>query len=293
MLFTAIIGLAFLSLTVCTQVICARVGNTPADFQRMIGSYLVATASGQGVGSMIVAVIGGDNALPPTQPLFIAIVISSGLTFVATLFLSTRKREERADAAEPHVPMAEIFRIPRFRLLLSISVICVACVDLIVIYLPVYGAERGFTVEFVGILLTIRSLTTLLARIVFSRMGLLFGAQVLTIASAVVSAACCVLFMAQMPAWSLYGLIAVLGFALSVCQTVTMTTFLSLATDNIRGTVTSVRMIGNRVGQFTFPVMASMVATFSGVGMIFGMMGAALVLSAGAAHLKRPREGGM
>src|SRR6478735_5288288 len=72
MLFTAIIGLAFLSLTVCTQVICARVGNTPADFQRMIGSYLVATASGQGVGSMIVAVIGGDNALPPTQPLFIA-----------------------------------------------------------------------------------------------------------------------------------------------------------------------------------------------------------------------------
>lgn len=290
MLFTAILGIAFLSLTVCTQVICARVGATPLDFQRTIGSYLVATASGQGIGSLIVALIGGDSALPPTQPLYAAVVAASALTLVATFFLRTRAHEANVEADGTRVPMAEIFRIPRFRLLLSVSVICVACVDLILIYLPVYGAERGYTVEFVGILLTIRSVMTLAARVLFARLGLLFGAQLLTTWSALVSAACCLAFLAPLPAWSLYGLIALIGFALSVCQTVTMTTFLALASDNIRGTVTSVRMIGNRVGQFAFPVLASMVATVSGTAMIFAMMGAALALSAGAAQWKRPRE---
>lgn len=285
-LFTAILGIAFLGLTVCTQVICARVG-TAADFQRMIGLYLVATAIGQGVGAWIVALIGGDSPMPPTRPLFVAVVVASALTLVATLFLRTRARAAPKGADEPHVPMAEIFRIPRFRLLLSISVICVACADLTIIYLPVYGAERGFSVEFVGMLLTVRAITTVIARVLFSRIVVFVGGQLLMTSSAVVSALCCMAFLLELPGAALYGVIAALGFALSVCQTVTMTTFLLLATDNIRGTVTSIRMIGNRVGQFAFPVLASLVATVSGTAMIFAMMGAALAASAGAVHVRR------
>lgn len=286
--FTAVLGISFLALSVALQVVCARVSSR-ADFPRVIGSYLVANAVGQTVGAYIVAAVGGDAMLPSTHPLYLAALALALLTFASSFLLRTRKKAEADKTAQPHVPMKEIFRIPRFKVLLTMGVICTAASDLTLIYLPVLGAERGYTVEFVGLLLTIRSVTTIVARVLFVRLHTLMGGYSLIVASALLSAISSALLMFLLPAWALYVIVAVQGFALSICQTVTMTSFITLANDSIWGTVTSIRMIGNRVGQFAFPVLASMVAALSGVGTIFAVIGLGLAASGSAVHIRRPR----
>ena len=115
------------------------------------------------------------------------------------------------------------------------------------------------------------------------------GGFSLIVSSAALSAVSCAALMLMLPSWTLYIVVAIQGFALSVCQTVTMTSFITLANDSIWGTVTSIRMIGNRVGQFAFPVLASMIAALSGVGTIFAVIGLGLAMSGGAVHIRRPR----
>lgn len=288
MLFTAVLGMSFLALSVALQVVCARVSSR-ADFPRVIGSYMVANAMGQTAGAYIVAAVGGDAKLPSTYPLYLAAFVVALLTFASAFLLRTRGRSETGTALQPHVPMAEIFGIPRFKVLLAMGVICTAASDLTLIYLPVLGAERGYTVAFVGLLLTMRSITTIAARVIFVRLHTLMGGYLLIVASALLSALSSALLIFLLPNWALYVVVAVQGFALSICQTVTMTSFITLATDNIWGTVTSIRMIGNRVGQFAFPVLASAVAAFSGVATIFAVIGLGLAMSGSAVHIRRPR----
>lgn len=286
--FTAALGISFLALSVSLQVVCARVSSRE-DFPRVIGTYLVANAVGQTVGAYIVAAVGGDATLPSTHPLYLAALVLALLTFASSFVLRTRAKSGTETTQHAHVPMAEIFRIPRFKVLLTMGVICTAASDLTLIYLPVLGAERGYTVEFVGLLLTIRSVTTIAARVLFVRLHTLMGGYSLIVSSALLSALSSALLMLLLPAWALYIIVAVQGFALSICQTVTMTSFINLANDSIWGTVTSVRMIGNRVGQFAFPVLASMIAALSGVGAIFAMIGLGLAMSGSAVHIRRPR----
>lgn len=288
MLFTAVLGISFLALSVALQVVCARISSRD-DFPRVIGSYLVANAIGQTVGAYIVAAVGGDAKLPSTHPLYLAALVLAVLTFASSFLLRSRAKTEAETTPQPHVPMAEIFGIPRFKVLLAMGVICTAASDLTLIYLPVLGTERGYTVEFVGLLLTIRSLTAIAARALYIRLHTLMGGYFLIVASALLSAISSALLVLLLPGWALYVVVAIQGFALSICQTVTMTSFIALANDGIWGTVTSVRMIGNRVGQFAFPVLASMVAALSGVATIFAVIGLGLAMSGGAVHIRRPR----
>lgn len=286
--FTAALGISFLALSVALQVVCARISSRE-EFPRAIGTYLVANAVGQTVGAYIVATVGGDATLPSTHPLYLAALVLAVLTFASSFLLRTRAKTEQETTQQAHVPMVEIFRIPRFKVLLTMGVICTAASDLTLIYLPVLGAERGYTVEFVGLLLTIRSITTIGARVLFVRLHTLMGGYSLIVSSALLSALSSAMLMLLLPAWALYIIVAVQGFALSICQTVTMTSFINLANDSIWGTVTSVRMIGNRVGQFAFPVLASTIAALSGVGAIFAMIGLGLAMSGSAVHIRRPR----
>ena len=74
------------------------------------------------------------------------------------------------------------------------------------------------------------------------------------------------------------------GFALGVAVTVSIAALLALASAEARGTANSLRMMGNRVGQFTIPVVAGLVAAAAGAASIFFILGLTLVAAAAAAQ---------
>jgi len=90
-----------------------------------------------------------------------------------------------------------------------------------------------------------------------------------------------------MPLWAMYVAIAAAGFALSNAITVSIATLLAMTSEETRGTANSLRMMGNRMGQFVIPFMAGLIAAAAGVAGIFLIIGASLGVSGAVAQLQR------
>jgi Na+/melibiose symporter-like transporter len=82
-------------------------------------------------------------------------------------------------------------------------------------------------------------------------------------------------------------MIAAAGFSLSNSITVSIATLLATTNDETRGTANSLRMMGNRMGQFVIPFLAGLIAAAAGVAGIFLIIGASLGVSGAIAQLQR------
>src|SRR5438067_2347610 len=181
-LFTAILGIAHLHLVISQQVLCTR-SDSPGAMERMLGNYMVANAIGQGVGPYLVGWAGGSSSIPPTDMLFLVALGAAVLTLASALLLRPGKvPAARAEGAKP-LPVREIASIPGIRVIFFLSVVTVAAQDLIVVYLPVLGAERGMPVDTVGMLLAVRAVASMFSRFLFPRLNELMGRWRLLVAS--------------------------------------------------------------------------------------------------------------
>jgi MFS family permease len=160
---------------------------------------------------------------------------------------------------------------------LWVSFIAIAAVDILVIYLPALGEERGLSVGAVSALLTMRATASMVSRIgigwMVARIGrlrLLF-ASVLTAGVAVAT-----LPFATSLATAMISMF-VAGFALGLCQPLTMAWVANETTAEARGTALSVRIAANRMGQVTVPAAAGLVAGFAGTAGVLWVVGGSVV----------------
>jgi predicted MFS family arabinose efflux permease len=284
-LSTAILGVAHLQLVITQQVLCTRRGD-PGATERMLGNYMVANAIGQGVGPYLVGRLGGAAKIPPTNTLFLVCLAAAVLTFVCSLTLRPRKGVMPQASAKP-LPVREIASIPGIRVIFFLSVVTVAAQDLIVVYLPVLGTERAFSSDTVGMLLAVRALASMLSRFLFARLSALLGRWRLLVASTLGGAACYIALALPLPLPLMHPVIAGAGFALGIAVTSSIAALLSLASAEARGTANSLRMMGNRIGQFTIPFLAGLIAAATGAAGIFVAVGLSLMVSGAVAQLRR------
>jgi fucose permease len=286
LLSTSLLGVAHLMLVISQQVLCTRQSG-PGVMERMIGNYMVANAVGQGVGPSIVGWAGGSASIPPTHFLFWIGLLVSILTFASALMLrSGRPRVPRGEGKKP-IPVGDITRIPGIRVIFFVSVVTVAAQDLIVVYMPLLGAERGIAVDAIGMLLAVRAVASMLSRFLFARLNEAFGHARLMAFSTFASALAYIGLALPLPLWGMHVVIAAAGFALGISVTVSIAGLLALASDEARGTANSLRMMGNRIGQFTIPFLASLIAAATGVAGIFLVIGVSLAASAAAVRIRR------
>jgi MFS family permease len=287
LIFTAVLGLGHLMLVISQQVLCATDTRSGA-LERNIGNYMVANAIGQGLGPYLVGYVGGDASVPPTQWLFVAGFIGSFLMFAAALMLRTagprKPRVEKTDL----MPLRDILSLPGLRVTLFVGVTVVSAQDLIVVYLPFLGAERGMAVEVVGWLLAARAVSSVLSRFLFARLHQMLGHWRLMIVSVLVSAISFAAVALPLTFPVMLAVIAVAGFALGVAITATIAALLNMATPETRGTANSLRIMGNRGGQLVIPFSVGLVAVATGAAGIFVIIGASLAISTVLMILRRP-----
>jgi MFS family permease len=168
-----------------------------------------------------------------------------------------------------------------------LSIVTVAAQDLVVVYLPILGAERGMSVDVVGALLATRAVASMASRFLFARLNEALGRWQLMVLSTFAGAFAYVIIALPLPLWLMHVAIASAGFALGVSVTGSIATLLALATAEARGTANSLRMLGNRVGQFIIPMMAGLVAAASGTVSIFLALGISLAACAGVTQYGR------
>jgi predicted MFS family arabinose efflux permease len=286
---TAIMGTAHLLFVVSQQIQCTRCGTGPGAMERAIGNYMVANAAGQGVGPYIVAIAGGSASVPPTQFLFAACVGGAVLTAACAL-LTRSAGAHKVPVERAKVPLRDLLFAPGLTSIIAVSVVTVVAQDLIVVYLPLLGADRGMSVDAVGTLLTVRAVAAMLSRLLFARLHMAFGRIPLTLVSTFVGAGAYVLLAFPLPLPILYAAIAVAGFALSISITASIAGVLVIASGGAIGTANSLRTMASRVGQAIIPIVASLVAAAIGTGSIFVLLGISLAASGAAVRLDSKRS---
>jgi MFS family permease len=197
--------------------------------------------------------------------------------------------KKRPEGSKP-VPVREIARLPGIRAIFFVSVVTVAAQDLIVVYLPLLGQERGLAVDDVGALLAARAVASMLSRFVFPWLNDLLGRTRLMAVSTFASAATYIALALPLPLVGMHAAMAGAGFALGVAVTVSIASLLALAAPELRGTANSLRMMGNRLGQFTIPFVASLIAAASSVGSIFIVLGVSLTVAGMVVQFRRPPQ---
>jgi MFS family permease len=289
LIFTALLGLGHLMLVISQQVLCAT-DPAPGALERNIGNYMVANAIGQALGPYVVGWVGGDASIPPTGWLFTAAFLGSFVMFAAALTLRpvVPRTPKPGGEKAPPMPLREILRLPGLTVILFVGVTVVSAQDLIVVYLPFLGAERGLAVEVVGILLAARAISSVFSRFLFARLHAMLGRRTLMLTSVLASAVSYAAVALPLPIPVMLIVIAVAGFALGIAITATIAGLLNLATPETRGTANSLRIMGNRAGQFVIPFTVGLVAAATGAAGIFVIIGASLAVATAVMAVQRP-----
>jgi len=287
---STIMGTGHIMLMASQQMLCVRAAG-PRSLEGVFGNYMVAGAIGQGLGPYVVGWVGGAAAVPPTQLLFIvgAGVAMLSLAVVLTIRPAKRDKPLGGDGSEV-VPVSQILRIPGLVAVVMAGVILVSSSDIIVIYVPLLGAERHIDVHAVGLLLTVRALFSMVARLFYARMVTTFGRWPLMIVSTLACGASYAAIAAPLPLWAMHLTIAVMGFSFGLATTLSITIVVDLTTVGARGTTNSLRIMSNRLGQFVLPFSAGLVAAAAGLAGLFLLLAAAIAAAAGTMAWKRPHE---
>jgi predicted MFS family arabinose efflux permease len=286
--FTVVLGIGHLFVIASQQMLCVRCGGA-RGMESVFGSYMVVSAIGQGIGPLIVGWAGGGATTPPTGLLF-------GVGFAITLVIlasSVAIRSGATATAQPgdeKVPVATLLRVPGLVAVILTSVMIATASDLVVIYLPLLGAERSIDVAAIGLLLTVRAAASMVSRVLYPRFVRRIDRKRLMVASTFAGALSFLGLAIPMPLPLVYVAMAVMGFSLGLAMTLSMTSVVELTRHGMRGIANSLRLLGNRIGQFALPIGAGVVATATGAGGIFVLIALGLGASAATVHYSRRGE---
>jgi Major Facilitator Superfamily len=91
---------------------------------------------------------------------------------------------------------------------------------------------------------------------------------------------------------AMYGVMIMLGFAMGIASTLTISGVVHIAPPEAYGTALTLRMTGNRIGQVLFPALSGLVAAVTGVAGILLIIGISLAVSGVAVPISlRARQG--
>jgi MFS family permease len=277
----AVLGLAQLVFVVANQTLVGS--RTPRDrYDTRFGSLSFVASLGQLIGPAGAGLIAADGTPAGTTR---ALIFGAVLCLVAIpLAVRLMVRDPGPAVARPSVaevapPVLSILRMPGMGPAMLASLTVLSTMDVITVYLPALGEERGLSVATVGALLAVRAGASMASRLFLGRLVALLGRERLMIAS-LATAAASVIALPFVPLPVAFVVMAIAGLTLGVGQPMTMAWVAARATESARGTAMSLRLLGNRVGQVVIPMGAGAVAVAAGTPGVLAAAGLTVGVSA-------------
>ena len=166
--FTVVLGFGHMFCMASHQMLAVRCANMRGR-EVAFGHYMVAVSTGQGLGPFIVGWLGGSATVPATGYLFGIGFGAALLCLAVALTLRPAPRPAVHQSAGPVVTVGTLMRMPGMAAVLMASVVTVTSLDLLVVYLPLIGAERHVDASDIEMPLAIRSVAALVARVFYAR----------------------------------------------------------------------------------------------------------------------------
>ncbi|HVR33075.1 MAG TPA: MFS transporter [Acidimicrobiia bacterium] len=287
----SVVGLGQVSLAISMQTLAAN--GPPGTSDTRFGHLAVAAATGQLVGPMLSGLLIGDGTHRlRTDGIDRAYLIAALLaalalaTALAAVRSSPRGGPVLPDRSRPSV--RALIMEPGVRVALVASLAVLTTIDILIVYLPLFGEERGLTPAFVGFLLAVRAGAGLVARLFFSPMIRLMGRKLVLNFTLLTAALGMVVLPVASGRLQLLGIMAVAGFGLGVGSPMTASWVASSAPSEARGLALGVRMTSNRIGQLLIPGALGGAALAAGSAVVFIAAATGLAMSAVLAKSSSP-----
>lgn len=285
-----LLGLSQLIFVVADQTLVGS--RSPASsYDRRFGNLSFVASLGQLIGPAGAGLIAGAGSAEGTQQ---ALWFGSILALIAVPLIIRQWRQDpgpvvpRSANETARPPVMTILRMPGMAPAMLASMTVLATMDVLVVYLPALGQERGLSVATVGALLAVRAAASMMSRLFLGRLVDSIGRDRLMLGSLIV-AATSVVALALVPLPAMFIVMAVAGVTLGIGQPLTMSWVAARATSGSRGTAMSLRLLGNRVGQVVIPLAAGSVAVATGTAGVIAVAGLTIAVSAAVVARQRPR----
>lgn len=290
-LWSIVLGIGHLFGVVAGQSVAARM-LAPGDTDRGFGVYTFAASLGQALGPGVIALIGGGRTVPDARPIFAAAVLASALLAITTAVLLRWAGSPGRRREQPGKEVRQALSVPGLPRAVFVSLVVLSAVDLLGVYLPALGAERGLTAGTVGALLVARAVASMASRFFLGAMVLRWGRTAVLVGGTAAAAAATAALAVPSPPWLLAVVVLLAGLGLGVGQPLTLSWVAQAAPVHIRGTALALRISGNRLGQTVVPGGLGLVASAAGVGGVFVAIGVVLAVAAAVSAPRPPAAGG-
>ena len=288
----ALLGLSQLVFVVANQTLVGSRSPIEAYDQRF-SSLSFCASLGQLIGPASAGLIAGSALAAGGNGTALALLFGATLSIVALPLIVLLWRRDpgpvviTTDDADRPRSVWSILRMPGMGPAMLASLTVLSVIDVMVVYLPALGEERGLSVAVVGALLSVRGAASMVSRLVIAGLIRRFGRPRLMVSGLVVAAAS-VASLAVLPLPLMFVAMAVAGAALGIMQPMTMSWVAARASADARGMALSLRITGNRAGQVVIPLAAGSVAAVTGAAGVLAAAGVAVALSAVVVAARRP-----
>jgi len=242
-------------------------------YESYFGYYTFSAALGQLMGPLIGASVSGSAGVLPrsTSHAFYASAVIAVLGLVP-LALGMPMRPTIDQSAKNSREGASLHRLlmnPGMLVAMYASLAVSSTIDVLVVFLPVFGKDRGFSSGAIGVILALRAASSMVSRINLGKLTVLIGYFRLLVGSIALSSVACVIAIFSETPVFLGIIIFLAGLSLGVGQPMTMAWVSRISRDDERSFAISIRLAGNRLGQFLLPALAGLISGIFGVGSVF------------------------
>ncbi len=272
MLAMTVMGMGHLLVMVGGQTMIANRSGS-AKYERDFGLFTFYASLGHALGPLAGGWLAdtGEGQINTAAPFwFSAVIFALGVAASISLAKnSTPKHSEQKDAAK--VTAREVLALPKFKSAIYTASASTSVVDVLLIFLPLLGTQNVMTPTQIGVLLGIRSASSMLVRGVLGQISKKFGMRFTLEAGVIVTLVSCVLLIYVTDFWIIAAILAVAGFAMGIGQPMTMAWVSRISPAHMRGLAISIRLTANRFGQVVAPAAAGLIAG-AGVSGVFWML---------------------
>ena len=229
-------------------------------------------------------IAGSAGVLPRSSTSAFIFAAILALFALVPLFLvkgirGVKSQEERELAGS--IRARDVVKRPGMKPAIWTSLAVAATNDVLVVILPLVGTENGISPVVIGAILSLRSAAAMVSRFSLGTLTSRFGSTRVMNYSMGLSALFLLMTLFAKSAIPLAVLMVIVGFLLGVGQPLTMSIVSKKSPIEERPMAISIRLFGNRLGQFLVPLgSGALAAPFGSSAIFIGLAG--LIASAGA-----------
>jgi len=267
----AVHGLGIILSMVGQQSVIGSIAGRAAS-EKAFATMFTANALGQMTGPLLAT---GASAVWPLQSTgyagFVAALCIAILALVASVFCH-RPWEAHAighKSSGARQGFTAISSTPGAWRVLFLNAIVLGSVDVLTVFLPIWGQERGISPAIIGLLLAVRAAASIVVRFYMARIVAIFGRKTLLMGcTATIALAAAILPFANIVVASAF--LVLLGLAYGMSAPISLAWFSVSIPASVRGSAMGIRLTVNKLTQGALPLAIGAVS--AGTTGVFAMI---------------------